>query len=112
MLLAGEDHVGLEEGGGEIDVVRAELGEEGLENNTGEAGASLDGIIAIINKLGLDDRDKAGALAGGGVIGEEGAVLLDGVFGGGGGGNFKGGAPFGEAEAHLVVFLEPPRKPI
>ena len=72
----------------------------------------VDIIVAVVDDFGLDDGDDAGSLAFGGVFGEDVAVLGDGV--GGGSNNialvveadFEGGAPFGEAKAHLVVFAQ------
>ena len=72
----------------------------------------LDVIVAVVDDFGFDDGDEAGLLAGFGVSREGLAVLVDGVVGGGEDvatmidAEFEGGAPFGETEAHLIVFGE------
>ncbi len=72
----------------------------------------VDGVVAVVDEFGLDDGDDAGFLALISIFSEDVTVGGDGGIGGGEEvtlvveANFKGGAPFGETEAHLVVFVE------
>lgn len=88
-----------------------ELGKEAVKDFGGNFGGLVDVVAAVVDDFGFDNRNKAGGLAFGGVFGEAGTVFGDGVVGGSERGtgvvevDFEGGAPFGKAQAHLVVFL-------
>ena len=74
-----------------------------IEDFAGYFSGSLDSVIVIVDKLRLDDGDEAVFLAGFGVFSEDATVFVDGVVGRW---VIESGAPFGEAEAVLVVFAE------
>ena len=86
--------------------------EESAEDFAGNFGRLPDVVVAVVDDFGFDDGDEAGLLAGFGVLGEGLAVLVDGVVGGSENvvilinTKLEGGAPFGETEAHLIVFGE------
>ena len=66
-------------------------------------------VIAIVDDLWLDDRDEAGTLATCSIFCETGAILVNGTVGWSekvaiSDVNGEGGAPFGEAKAHVVIF--------
>lgn len=105
-LRAGADHVGLEEGALEHDVVVREGLVHGSEDALGGGGGHLDGEVAVHEHLGLDDGDKAVSLADGGVSGKGLGILVDGHKGGSGADgvlDVEHGSPLGEASALLVV---------
>ena len=110
-LFAGENHVDFYDTGFEIDVVFVKFFEEFVENFAGSVGALVDSIIAIVNDFRFDNGDDAGFLAFFRVVGKVAAVFGNGVAGGGENfaefaeADFKGGTPFGEAEAHIIIFF-------
>lgn len=75
-------------------------------------GGLVNSVVTIIDDFGFYDGDNIGGLTPGGVFGEDFAVFFDGVVGGGEDfvfvveTDFKSRAPFGESEAHLIVFLQ------
>lgn len=83
-----------------------------VENFGGNFGGFVDIVITVVDDFGLDDGDDAGLLAEISVFCEIVAVLSNGFVGRGEDAailthtEFEGGAPFGEAEAHLIVFGE------
>ena len=83
-----------------------------VENLGGDCGGFVDIIVAVVDDFGLDDGDDASLLTGKSVFREIVAVLGDCFIGRGEdviiliNTEFEGGAPFSEAEAHLVVFSE------
>ena len=72
----------------------------------------LDGVETVVDDFGLDDGDETVTLTGTGIFGEVGAVSFNSFIGRGENDaiiietNFEGGAPFGEAETHFVIFGE------
>ena len=88
-----------------------EFGKETIEDFGGGFGRLMNVVVAVVDDFGLDNGNEAGGLAFFGVFGEASAVFGDGVVGGGERSagvvevNFEGGAPFGEAQAHLIIFL-------
>ena len=98
------DHVGLEEGALEEDLVVVERLVDGGEDALGDGGAGLDVVGAVGEDLGLDDGDEAVLLADERVPGEALGVLLDGELGRlAGGADLEHGPPLGEAGTGLVV---------
>lgn len=65
--------------------------------------APLEVVVTVREDLGLDDRDYPGALADGGVTGEDVGVLEDGELRGTVLLDFKDATPFGEVTAVLLV---------
>ena len=80
-LAAGDDHVRLEEHALEDDPLGVERGEDGVERGLGDLDAALDGVVAVHEHLGLDDRDEARLLAERGVASESVGVGVDAVRG-------------------------------
>ena len=84
--------------------------EESAEDFAGNFGRLPDVIVAVVDDFGFDDGDEAGLLASFSISREDLTVLIYGVVGGGEDvailidAEFKGSAPFGETEAHLIVF--------
>ena len=103
------DHVRLEHGSLEVDVVEGEGAELRDEHPLGDLGADLDGVIAVGDDLRLDNRAELVALADGGVLREvlnahlDGEVRRDVLLGV----DLKDVAPLGEARALGVGLLAP-----
>ena len=110
VLFSGDDHVDLENDGVHLDFFFAEFFKEFCENGAGDGGGSLDRIVAVVNKLWLDDGDDMRLLAKKGIGSEKVGIFFDGVFGRSGSGKLEGGAPFGEAKPHFVIFGKAWRK--
>ena len=103
------DHVRLEHGSLEVDVVEGEGAELRDEHPLGDLGADLDGVIAVGDDLRLDNRAELVALADGGVLREvlnahlDGEVRRDVLLGV----DLKDVTPLGEARALGVGLLAP-----
>ena len=105
-LLAGDDHVRLEDHALERDARVVELAEHRALRPLGDLVAALDGVAgvrAVHQHLRLDDRHDAGFLAQRRIAGERVRVGLDAVPRRQAVGDGDDGAPLGEAGAELVV---------
>jgi hypothetical protein len=65
-VAAGQDHVRLEQDAVQADPVAVQGGEDLGQGVAGGPVAALDGVVAVHQDLGLDDRDQPGLLGGGG----------------------------------------------
>src|SRR5215207_2657921 len=109
-VLAGNDHVRLENDGLQPDAGDKEFIEEGIENPFGNRGAAVDVMArdrTIHQHLGFDDRNNILLLAQSGVTGKRMSVGSDTIGGGEVAGDVDDGPPFGEAGAQPMIFLEP-----
>ena len=62
-VLAGDDHVRLEQHPFQRDPLLGQLTEHGAQDRARDFLAALDGVRAVHQHLGLDDRHEAGLLA-------------------------------------------------
>lgn len=102
-MFSGKHHVTFQNTTSEFDFGGLKFDEELVENATGCSLTLVESVVAIVNDLGFNDGYDVGVLAELGIGGENATVGLDGVFGGGGVGDVKGGTPFGEAKTRLIV---------
>ena len=79
-LVAGEDHVRLEQRPLDVDALVEQFGVDGGEHAGGDEAAALDRVRPVLQHLGLDDRDDSGLLAERGVAGERVRVRPDAVL--------------------------------
>ena len=77
LLLAGHDHARLQQRVLENQAVAMQRVEHFVQNCLGDLGTAVDGVIAVDQNLGLDDRHDALFLADRGVAGERVGVGLD-----------------------------------
>lgn len=101
--LAGGDHVGLEKGALEVDVVVGQGLVDRSEDLLGDLLAPLEVVVAVGKDLGLDDRHYSGALADGRVAGQDVGVLEDGQLGGAVLLDLEDATPLGEVATILLV---------
>jgi len=78
----------------------------------GDLGAALEGVVAVHEHLGLDDRDEPRLLAEGGVARERVGVGVDAVRGRDTGPDRDDGAPLGEAGAEPAVLGQAVAEPV
>merc|ERR1711931_59287 len=100
--VSGGDHVGLEQGSLQVDVVvRQGLVHSG-KDLLSHVLAALQVVVAVGEDLRLNNGDNAVHLADAGIAGQDVGVLKDGQFGGGGG-DLQHTAPLGEIGTVLLV---------
>jgi hypothetical protein len=97
------DHVGLEEGTLEEDMVLVEGLVARSEDHLRDVGAAVDVVRAINKDLGLDDRHQPVLLADDGVASEALRIQINGELRRLVGADLEDGAPLGEAGTSLVV---------
>ena len=105
--LAGEHHAGLEQRALEQDVLAMHLVVQVIPGLGRGLAALFDGVVAVDQYLGLDDRHDVRFLTERGVAGQR---VRIGLHAGGGGhalADRDDGPPLGEARAQLVVLGEP-----
>jgi hypothetical protein len=106
-LVAGEDHVRLEQRPLDVDALVEELGVDGREDARRDEAAPLDRVRPVLQHLGLDDRDDSRLLAQRGVAGERMRVRPDAVLARHRVADRVRRAPLGEAGTEPAVLLEP-----
>ena len=106
-FVAREHHVRLQQRAAEVDSLVMELRVHPLEDAAGHNPALRDRVRAVLQDLGLDDRDETGLLAKGCVAGERVSVRPDGVLARLVRRDRVGRPPLREARAELPILLEP-----
>src|SRR6185437_14061397 len=106
-LLAGDDHVRLEDHALEVDAVLEELVEHRLERNVGHFLAAVDGVGAVHQHFRLHDGDDIVLLAERGVARERVGVGFDAERSRDGLGDVDHRAPLREPRSERAVFDEP-----
>ena len=66
-FISGHDHIGFEHDAFEADIVAVELVKDACERAFSDALTDIDGMVAVHEHLGLDDRYKARLLRGCGI---------------------------------------------
>jgi hypothetical protein len=104
-LRTSQDHVGLQQGTFEEDVVVGKRLVAGGKDLLSDGSTDINAVSTVSEDLRLDDRDKTILLADGGVTSEGVSVLVDGELRGaaGAGVNLQDSAPLGETSALLVI---------
>lgn len=99
------DHVGLEEGTFDDEVVVKHRLHDGTEHTLGYSSASLNVMISVSENLWLNDWHQAVVLANGSVSGQRVSSLVDGQLGWSPVANLEHGSPLGKAAPLLVEGL-------
>src|SRR5947207_14418019 len=100
-VVARQDHVRLQMRSAVLDPLVVELGVEGLQDAPGRLRALLDRVLAVLEYLGLHDRNEAGLLTQRRIPGERMRIRPDAVLARSLGVDRIGRAPLGEACAEL-----------
>src|SRR5207253_3842854 len=111
-VVAGQNHVRLQERAAEIEPLIVQLRVDRLENTAGCLPALRDRVRAVLQYLRLDDRNDVGFLAERCVPGERVRVRPDAVLARLAGGDRVGSAPLREAGAEPAVLVEPLSQPV
>ena len=81
-VVSRQDHVRLEQRAEDVDPLVEQLPVDGVEDERGDVVAALDRVRAVLEHLGLDDRDESGLLAQRCVAGQRVGVGPDAVVAG------------------------------
>lgn len=106
-LLARDRHVGLEDHAFQLDALHPQFLEYLVQDAQGYIVAAIDVVIAVHQDFRLDDRNDLLGLAQRGIARQRVGVDVNGRHGGDTAADIDHRAPFGEARAAFVIFLQP-----